>query len=240
MAVKFNINNALSEFKKLGGSTKFPDSLKEVLSYMQNDKNLNTVNEVSWLLATAKTESDYSLQRWEADYVCGDAGVPYKDKPCQKAINYYLSPSHATYKGLDSNGLPYFGRGLIQLTHDYNYKTYGDIIGVNLIKYPDKAMIPKNSYRIASAYFKRKKVFESANKEDFAKARRLVLGKSEGWQEVKEEYDVWEAIFKKKDVAFKKVKQTKTQRRNNIILYSSVFVAVVGFSLTLYLATRKR
>ena len=91
MAVKFNIKNALSEFKKLGGSTKFPDSLKEVLSYMQNDKNLNTINEVSWLLATAKTESDYSLQRWEADYVCGDAGVPYKDKPCQKAINYYQS-----------------------------------------------------------------------------------------------------------------------------------------------------
>ena len=65
MAVKFNIKNALADFKELGGKTKFEDSLEQVLKYMQNDKNLTTINEVAWLLATAKVESDYSLQTLE-------------------------------------------------------------------------------------------------------------------------------------------------------------------------------
>ena len=198
MPVKFNIQNALSEFKKLGGTTKFPESLKDVLAYMQNDKNLSTKNEVAWLLATAKVESDYSLSRWESDYVCGEAGVPYKDKPCDKAIRYYRSTDgkkNYFYLGTDKNGMPYFGRGLIQLTGKSNYKTYGDIIGVDLIGDGDKALVTKNSYNIASAYFKRRKVYQYANDENFPMARKSVKGSSTGWEKAKKIYDLWIDIF---------------------------------------------
>ena len=159
MPVKFNINKAIQLFNQSGGNTKFDKSLSQVLNFMQNDDNVSNKKEASYFLATAKTESDYSLQRWESDYLCGEKGVPYQGKPCQKALNYYRSSDgKANYysKGVDSTGVPYFGRGLIQLTHNYNYEKYGKLIGVDLLDDGDKALIPENSYKVASEYLNRK------------------------------------------------------------------------------------
>jgi predicted chitinase len=243
MPVKFNIQNALSEFKKLGGATIFPESLKDVLAYMQNDKNLSTKNEVAWLLATAKVESDYSLSRWESDYVCGEAGVPYKDKPCDKAIRYYRSTDGKKNYfdlGTDKNGMPYFGRGLIQLTGKSNYKTYGDIIGVDLIGDGDKALVPKNSYNIASAYFKRRKVYQYANDENFPMARKSVKGSSTGWEKAKKIYDLWIDIFSKPSVNFENTQNIKKKRIINTILYSALGLSVVGLAYGFYRLTREK
>ena len=71
MALNYNIDEVLEEFRKTGGTTKFPDSLKQVLSFIKKDDNITSIQQAAYLLATAKAESDYSLQRWEADYVCG-------------------------------------------------------------------------------------------------------------------------------------------------------------------------
>ena len=158
MPVKFNINTALNLYKQSGGTTNFESSLRQVLRFMQNDVNVNNEKEAAYFLATAKSESDYSLQRWEADYLCGEKGVPYVGQPCQKALNYYRSSdgkSNYYNKGVDSTGTPYFGRGLIQLTNKYNYEKYGDLIGVDLVGEADKAMLPKNSYKIATTYLDR-------------------------------------------------------------------------------------
>ncbi|WGZ95164.1 MAG: hypothetical protein QJT81_04000 [Candidatus Thiothrix putei] len=35
---------------------------------------------------------------------------------------------------------PYYGRGFVQLTWDYNYRKMGDRLRVDLLKYPDKAL----------------------------------------------------------------------------------------------------
>ena len=157
MAVKFDIKDALFEFKSSGGTTSFSESLEDVLKYIQNDKNINSAEQAAYLLATAKAESNYSLQRWESDYLCGEQGVPYKDKPCERAVNYYRSSNgkkNYFELGVDGNGMAYFGRGLIQLTGKSNYEKYGRLIGVDLVKDGDKALIPKNSYKIASEYLK--------------------------------------------------------------------------------------
>lgn len=200
MAVKFDTNSALEDFKSLGGTTKFPDSLKSVLLYIQNDNNINSIGQAAYLLATAKAESDYSLQRWEADYVCGKAGVPYKGQPCQKAIDYYRSSKGKKNYfdlGVDSKGMAYFGRGLIQLTGKHNYEKYGKLIGVDLIKDGDKALEPKNSYKIASEYLKAK-TWKHVESGDLTRARKSVNGGTKGISEVNKEYALWMEIFKKK------------------------------------------
>ena len=206
MAISFNVNKAYTMYRQSGGTTNFPDSLKKVLKYMQNDANINNIEEAAYLLATAKSESDYSLQRYEADYLCGAKGVPYKDQPCQAALDYYRSnqggKSNYYNKGVDSTGTPYFGRGLIQLTNSYNYQRYGDEIGVDLVGDGDKALIPKNSYKIASAFLKRK-TFKYVNSGDFRMARKSVNGGTKGVQRTNDSYNRWLNILQNQSVNFK-------------------------------------
>ena len=242
MAVKFNVNRAYSLFEQSGGETAFPDSLKRVLKYMQNDPNLKTIEQVAYFLATAKAESDYSLTRWEADYLCGKKGVPYKDKPCQKAINYYRSSdgkSNYFDNGVDKNGMAYFGRGLIQLTNKYNYERYGDLIGVDLVGDGDRALEPKNSYKIASAYLKRR-TWKYVDKGDLTGARKSVNGGTKGVDRTNTEYRRWLDILNKKPTKFKQTKLTKKQKRNAVLLSAVVFSVTIGFAYSLYYFTRTK
>ena len=74
-----------------------------------------------------------------------------------------LSGGYSYYSGhtgpwTDANGktytTKYHGRGYIQLTHDYNYKKYGDMFGVDLLNNPDLAMDGDLAAKIAVAYWK--------------------------------------------------------------------------------------
>ena len=205
MPVKFNINKAIKGFEDDGGTTAFPKSLKKVLRYAQNDNNIESLESMAYLLATAKAESDYSLQRWESDYVCDSKGIPYVDYPCDRALNYYRSTSggkHNYYNlGVDEYGIPYFGRGLIQLTGKGNYEKYGDIIGVDLISDGDKALEPKNSYKITSAFLNRKRgsnkksVFDYVHEGNFTMARKRVNGGTKGVSRVNSEYNRWVKVL---------------------------------------------
>jgi len=78
---------------------------------------------------------------------------------------------------------PFYGRGYVQLTWDYNYKTYGKKLGIDLVKYPDLAMEYKNSWFILIDGFKNgvftsKKMADYINskKIDFKNARRIING----------------------------------------------------------------
>mgnify|MGYP003638196611 FL=1 len=241
MPVKFNINKAYDDFFDKGGKTQFPKSLKEVLKYIQNDKNLDNIKQASYLLATAKVESDYYLERWESDYLCGKIGNAYKDTPCESALNYFRSSNgkkNYYSLGVDEKGLPYFGRGLIQLSGKENYIIYGDLIGVNLEDNGDKALVPKNSYKIASEYLLRK-TFTFID-SDLTKARKSVNGGTKGLSEVNAEYNLWVSILKEPEVKFKETNTTKSERVGSVLLYTTLFLAVLGFSIGLSLATRNR
>lgn len=61
-----------------------------------------------------------------------------------------LGGGHDHYGG----GKKYHGRGYIQLTHDYNYKHYGDKLGIDLVKDPDLALKPNIAAKIALEYWK--------------------------------------------------------------------------------------
>jgi hypothetical protein len=207
--ISFNSTSAFKLFKSRGNKTKFENSLKQVLLYMQSDPNLKSIDHASYLLATAAAESDYSLERWEADYVCKGAGISYltfpEKKPCSKAINYYRSSKgkkNYFKSGTDSRGLPYFGRGLIQLTHKYNYEKYGKILGIDLVNNADLAMVPLNSYNIASTYMNLK-TFRFIDKGDLKGARKSVNGGTKGVDDVNRAFEEWKAILSDPSVEFK-------------------------------------
>lgn len=233
MSVKFNPKKAFEVFKEKGGTTAFPDSLKDVLEFASKDDNITTINQVAYLLATAKVESDYSLQRWEADYLCGKQGVPYKDKPCQKAINYYRSSggrkSNYFNLGVDKNGMPYFGRGLIQLTGKANYDYYGKKIGENLVNNGDLALVPKNSYKIASEYLK-DRTWKFVNSNSLTSARKSVNGGNNGLSEVNASYNFWLGILNDKSVQETSAKP--------IILISLGILVLIGLGLGIYYQTK--
>ena len=76
---------------------------------------------------------------------------------------------------------PYYGRGLVQLTWDYNYKKMGTILGLNLVANPDLALKLKNAVPIMligmdRGIFTGKKLSQYFNPttDDWYHARRIV------------------------------------------------------------------
>jgi len=199
---KYEINNLITDIKstKHGPSQKFTESLKKILLWIKQDKDITDIREASYLLATAYAESGYSLQRWEADYICSGQGIPYgPNGPCSSALSYFRSSKGKKdyyTLGIDSRGFPYFGRGLIQLTGKSNYESYGKRIGVNLVSNGDLALKEDNSYKISVIYLVAR-TFKHVKNNDLTKARKSVNGGIKGINEVNSAYNDWLRIFKK-------------------------------------------
>lgn len=97
-------------------------------------------------------------------------------------IEEFYSSHWATYSG----GPLYHGRGHIQLTHDYNYKKYGELLGFNLLDEPWLALDPFVSALVLARYFfdprgsDRRSVADSARGRDWTAVRRKVQGGVKG------------------------------------------------------------
>jgi hypothetical protein len=260
MGVSINIDNAISQYKRSGGKTDFEKSLRKIFEYAKNDSKVTSISDLAYLLATAKSESDYSLERWEADYVCGKTGVAYKDKPCQSALSYYRSTKGGKKNyydlGTDKNGLPYFGRGLIQLTGKANYKSYGDLIGVDLVNDGDKALEPKNSYQIATTFLSKKRggiyakngvnrnTFDMAKDGDLTLARKSVNGGSKGLSEINSNFNLWKKILENNLGSNSDGSESDADKKKRIVkrvIAVGIAVAILGVSGTLtYLYLKKK
>jgi hypothetical protein len=194
MSLKIDTTRA---FDLAGYKGSFSPSLKQVLKWGVKDARITDIRQLAYILATADIESDYSLTRWEADYVCGEWGAPYNNAPCQRALDYYASTNgklNYYNLGVDPQGLPYFGRGLIQLTGKGNYKKYGNTIGVDLVSTPDKALDPRNSYDIAVEYMIDRGTFRKVLAGDLYGARRTI-GSGGKTNEVTASYNNWVRIL---------------------------------------------
>lgn len=82
---------------------------------------------------------------------------------------------------------PYYGRGHIQLTWDYNYKKFGNLLGIDLFDNPDLALVPEHSINIAfigmtKGLFTSKKLSDFFNDTitDWIWARSIINGKRKG------------------------------------------------------------
>lgn len=79
---------------------------------------------------------------------------------------------------------PYYGRGYVQLTWEYNYRRYADLLGIDLVGNPDLAMQPEIACYILvhgfrTGLFTGKKITDyiNATKTDMVGARRCINGK---------------------------------------------------------------
>jgi hypothetical protein len=82
-----------------------------------DDRELEDLRYLAYMLATTKWETNHTM-------------LPVREA-------YWLSEE---WRKINLRYYPYYGRGFVQLTWEQNYKTMGRLLGIDLVKYPDKAM----------------------------------------------------------------------------------------------------
>ncbi|NIL22158.1 carboxypeptidase [Yersinia mollaretii] len=123
---------------------------------------LNT--QIAYVLATVKRETGNTFKPVkEGDWI----GHSSSDEFRKNNFRYY----------------PYYGRGYVQITWDYNYKKYSEKLDIDLLNEPDLALEPNNALFILVDGFKfgvfsGKKITDYVNekKTDFYNARRCING----------------------------------------------------------------
>jgi predicted chitinase len=96
------------------------------------------------------------------------------------------------------DGKLFKGRGPIQLTGRANYKTFGDLLGVDLVADPPKAALPDIAFRIAGLFWKRKGLNELADAGTdaaFKEITRRINGGFTGLDDRRKFYAVARATF---------------------------------------------
>lgn len=81
----------------------------------------------------------------------------------------------------DGDGQLYEGRGFIQLTGKANYRSYGVMLGIDLLRYPNLALKPDVAAHIMASYFVTRGVTRACEARDWRKVRKLVNGGFNGW-----------------------------------------------------------
>jgi len=98
--------------------------------------------------------------------------------PTQPTGNAYEGRKATLGNYVPNDGAKYIGRGIIQLTGRANYTLYGQKIGVDLIKYPERAKEPLNSVKIALEFWKTRGCNAQADAWRIDKVTELVNGKA--------------------------------------------------------------
>ncbi len=121
-------------------------------------------NQIAYVLATVDHETNHTFKPVTEAYWMGDAA------------DAYLKSHHADY-------YPYYGRGYVQLTWDYNYEKYGKLLDKDLLKHPELAEEPDIALFVLVHGFKTggftgKKIedYINAHITDFVNARRCING----------------------------------------------------------------
>lgn len=124
---------------------------------------------------TAESKADFSAMEEDTNYSLSNAkGAKFSQSKIDKALKA-LDPAtrrkilnggrdRAFGKALMSHyggGGKYHGRGLIHITHDYNYKAVGDKIGVDLVENPDLVKDPRYAVPAAIAFLELNGYFDS-------------------------------------------------------------------------------
>lgn len=120
-------------------------------------------SQIAYILATVQHETADSFQPVKESYFLGEP----QGENHRKTLRYY----------------PFYGRGYVQLTWDYNYRKYSDLLGLDLVNDPDLVMRPDISLFILvdgmkQGVFTGRKLDDhiSDDRVDFLKARWIING----------------------------------------------------------------
>ena len=103
-------------------------------------------NQAAYILATAKWETAHTMEPIrEAKGDTDEQSIARLDNAFNRGQLPWVSKP---YWKPNSAGNSYFGRGYVQLTHDYNYKKQGDRLGIDLLSNPNKTLEPNIAVNI--------------------------------------------------------------------------------------------
>ena len=94
----------------------------EAIRQEANRQGITNKDQIAYIIATTEHETAGSFEPVRESYYLGEPAAEND----RKTLFYY----------------PYYGRGYVQLTHDFNYRTYSTLTGLNLINDPDLVMRP--------------------------------------------------------------------------------------------------
>ncbi|MGH2734949.1 MAG: peptidoglycan-binding protein [Actinomycetota bacterium] len=72
------------------------------------------------------------------------------------------------------DGVRFKGRGPIQITGRWNYTHFGKLLGLDLVRRPEMAAVPRHGWRLAAAYFDDRGCNKAADRGDFQEVTRLI------------------------------------------------------------------
>jgi predicted chitinase len=78
------------------------------------------------------------------------------------------------------DGKRFKGRGPIQITGRFNYRTYGDLLGIDLTSDPAKAAMPEVAFTTAGLYWQRNGLNELADARQFVAITKRINGGTNG------------------------------------------------------------
>lgn len=106
--------------------------------------HLDYLDWLAYAMATAWHETGATMEPVREGFAKTDA------EAYTKVTAYCAKQGIENYAKRHANGMSYYGRGYVQLTHAYNYKTMGARLGLGTALYddPDKVMVPAVAAKI--------------------------------------------------------------------------------------------
>lgn len=139
-----------------------PTTVQAIIKEAQR-QGITSQAQIAYIIATVEHETADSFQPVRESYYLGDS----EGENHRKTLPYY----------------PFYGRGYVQLTWNYNYRKYSDLLGLDLVNDPELVMRPDISlfilvHGMKHGFFTGFKLddYISDNDMDLFNARRIVNG----------------------------------------------------------------
>ncbi len=150
----------------------------EAIKYECNSLGIGLKTQIAYVLATVEHETARTFQ------------------PVREA--FWLTEEQRRTNPIIRRYYPYYGRGYVQLTWEFNYKKYSRVLGVDLVNNPDLAMNPNIALFILVHGFKTgvftgRKITDYINEAqtDFVRARRCINGSDKHLRSLPWLRDIW-------------------------------------------------
>ncbi|MEY4906656.1 MAG: hypothetical protein RL260_374 [Pseudomonadota bacterium] len=117
--------------------------------------------------------------------------------PTAQQLRYEPPSTLATKLGntQPGDGKRYKGRGPIQITGRANYKTYGTLLGLNLVAQPELVATPGVGLSAAGMFWRTNGLNALAELQDYREITRRINGGYNGWEERLRYYEVAKKVL---------------------------------------------